>query len=123
MPAKTPEEICGLFQRFMADGDLEGVLSVYDIEAVFLNESCETTKSRDELRQALVPLAAAKTKFEFEIKQVVQAGEIALMHTRWKVSGAQPMTVHAVEVARRQNDGTWRWLIGDPYTVKREAGV
>jgi hypothetical protein len=32
------------------------------------------------------------------------------------------MTVYAIEVARRQADGTWRWLIGDPYTVGREVG-
>ena len=27
------------------------------------------------------------------------------------------MTVYAIEVARRQPDGTWRWLIGDPFTI------
>jgi len=27
------------------------------------------------------------------------------------------MSVYAIEVARRQQDGTWRWLIGDPFTV------
>jgi uncharacterized protein (TIGR02246 family) len=122
MPAKAPEEICGLFQRFMAEGDLEGMLSVYDPEAVFLKESRETTQDRDELRQVLAPLAEAKTKCEFEVKQIVQADGVALMHTRWKMSGAQPRTTHAIEVARRQADGTWRWLIGDPFTVKREVG-
>jgi hypothetical protein len=25
------------------------------------------------------------------------------------------------EVARRQPDGTWRWLIGDPFTVGRNV--
>jgi hypothetical protein len=35
MPAKTPEEICALFQRFMAEGNLESVLGLYDPEAVF----------------------------------------------------------------------------------------
>jgi hypothetical protein len=29
---------------------------------------------------------------------------------------------HLIEVARRQTDGTWCWLIGDPYTVGREVG-
>jgi hypothetical protein len=29
----------------------------------------------------------------------------------------QPMSGYAIEVARRQPDGTWRWLIGDPFTV------
>ena len=26
-------------------------------------------------------------------------------------------SVYAIEVARRQPDGTWRWLIGDPFTL------
>lgn len=121
MPAMTPEDICRLFQRFMAKGDLDAVMSVYDPEAVFLNQSREVTKSREDLRRQLAPLVAAKTKFEFDIKQVIQTDDIALMHTAWKVTAPQPMTVYAIEVARRQADGTWRWLIGDPYTVAREA--
>ena len=122
MSAKTPEEICRLFQHCMAEGDLEAVLSVYDPEAVFLNESREVKKGPEGLRQVLAPLAAAKTRFDFDVKQVIQTGGIALMHTRWKVWGPKPMTQHAIEVARRQSDGTWRWLIGDPFTVAREAG-
>jgi len=31
--------------------------------------------------------------------------------------------VHAIEVARRQADGTWRWLIGDPFTVGRHVAA
>ena len=120
MSAKTPEEICRLFQHSMAEGDLEAVLSVYDPEAVFLNESREVKKGPEGLRQVLAPLAAATTRFDFDVKQVIQTGDIALMHTRWKVLGPKPMAQHAIEVARRQPDGTWRWLIGDPYTVGRE---
>lgn len=48
MPAKSPEDICRLFQQAMAEGDLESVLSVYDPEAVFLNQSGEVTKSRED---------------------------------------------------------------------------
>lgn len=110
MPAKTPEDICRLFRHYMAEGDLDTVLSVYDPEAVFLG-----------LRRELAPLAATKPRFDFTIKQIVQAGDIALMHTEWTVSGPQPMAVYAIEVARRQRDGTWRWLIGDPFTVGRKA--
>ena len=67
-------------------------------------------------------LAAARATFDFEIKQVVQSGEIALMHTEWRVSSPTPMTVYAIEVARRQPDGTWCWLIGDPFTVGKHTG-
>jgi hypothetical protein len=89
---------------------------------VFLKESAEITNGRQGLRQVLAPLAAMKARFDFDIRQVIQTGGIALMHTRWEVSGPQPRTVHAIEVARRQPDGTWCWLIGDPYTVGREVG-
>jgi ketosteroid isomerase-like protein len=117
--AASPEEICELFQQHMAAGDLDAVLSLYDSEAVFLNQQAES-KSGQGLREELAPFAAAKATFDFHIKQVIRSGDIALMHTQWKVSGAgHSMSVYAIEVARRQPDGTWRWLIGDPFTVNR----
>lgn len=121
MSAMSPEEICRLFQQYMAEGDIDSVLSVYDPDAVFLNQSGEVKKGGEALRQELAPFAAVKAIFDYNIKQVIQAGEIALMHTQWTVSAPQPMSVYAIEVARRQPNGTWRWLIGDPFTVGRQA--
>jgi ketosteroid isomerase-like protein len=123
MSAKSPEEICRLFQQYMAEGDIDSVLSVYDPEAVFLNQSGEVKKGEAGLRQELAPFAARKAVFNFDIKQVIQSGDIALMHTEWKVSSPQQMSVYAIEVARRQPDGTWRWLIGDPFTIGRQTGA
>lgn len=120
MPARSPEEICTLFQKYMAEGDLDSVLTIYDDEAVFLNRDREIRKGK-ELREELAPIVAAKTRFEFDIRQLIQSGDIALMHTDWTISGPPPQFVHAMEVARRQSDGTWRWLIGDPFTVDRRT--
>jgi len=121
MPAKSPEELCRLFQKYMAEGDINSVLSVYDAEAVFLNRSGEAKKGADGLRQELTPFAAEKAIFNFNIKQVIESGDIALMHTEWTVSSPQQLSVYAIEVARRQPDGTWRWLIGDQFTVGRQT--
>jgi ketosteroid isomerase-like protein len=104
----------------MAEGNIDSVLSVYDPEAVFLNQSGQV-KGGEALRQELAPLAAMKARFAFNVKQVVRSGDIALMHTEWKVSSPEPMSVYAIEVARRQSDGTWRWLIGDPFTVGKRT--
>jgi len=71
----------------------------------------------------LAPFAARKAVFNFNIKQVIRSGDIALMHTEWKISSPQIMSVYAIEVARRQPDGTWRRLIGDPFTIGRQAGA
>ena len=117
MPAASPEEICRLFQRYMAEGDIEGdieaLLGIYDPEAVILTQTGEVKKGLG-LREQLARSAAAKTQFDFNIRQVIQSGDIALMHTDWKVSSPQQRFVYAIEVARRQPYGTWRWLIGEP---------
>ena len=122
MPARRPEEICSLFKEYMAAGDIESLLALYDPEVAFLNKSRQLRMGVQELREELMPFAATKARFDFEIKQIVQSGNIALMHTEWKVSSPQDMSVYAIEVARRQPDGMWCWLIGDPFTVNGNVG-
>jgi ketosteroid isomerase-like protein len=120
MPAHRPAEICRIFQRGMAEGDLATVLGNYDHEAVFVDQSRAVTSGRAALERALAAQVAAKQRFDYTIKSVTEADGIALMHTEWTLCGATPMTVYAIEVARRQADGTWKWLIGDPFTVGQE---
>jgi ketosteroid isomerase-like protein len=89
----------------MTTGDIESLLSDYDPDVAFLNQSRETKRGTNELRQELAPLAAAKAKFDFSIKHVIQSGDVALMQT--EVSLPKPVRSYAIEVARRQPDGTW----------------
>jgi len=121
MSPRSPEEICRIFQRHMREGDLDGVLSVYDAEVVFVNQTGESVTGRDALRHELMPFVSARAVFEFDVNHVVQSGDIALMHTAWTIAAPRELAtyVYAIEVARRQPDGTWRWLIGDPFTVRR----
>lgn len=123
MPARNPEEICSLFKQFMAEGDVDGLLSVYDPQIVFLNQAGDVIKGKQDMKQQLAPFAAARARFDFQVKQIIQSGDIALMHTVWNISSPRPMSTYAIEVARRQPDGTWRWLIGDPFTVSRQSAA
>jgi ketosteroid isomerase-like protein len=121
MGAKSPEDICNLFREQMARGDIESALSLYDSEIAFVSEGGEVRSGLDELRKELAPVAAGKPHFDFEVKLVAGAGDIALMHTWWRVSSGKQEArfVHAIEIARRQPNGEWRWLVGDPFTVGR----
>lgn len=123
MPARNPEEICSLFTKFMAEGDVDGLLSVYDSDVVFLNEAGDVVKGKQEMKRQLAPFADARARFDFQIKQIIQSGDIALMHTLWNISSPRRMSAYAIEVARRQPDGTWLWLIGDPFTVGRQLAA
>jgi ketosteroid isomerase-like protein len=121
MPATTPEEVGDLFLHYMRGGDLDALLTVYDPEVAFRNRAGEVLHGLDALRQELAPLAAARAVFEFKIRAVIQAGDVALIHNEWKLSSPEQMSGYAIEVAKRQPDGTWRWLIGDPFTVAGPA--
>jgi ketosteroid isomerase-like protein len=114
MAPQNPEDICRVFQQFMRDGNIDGVLSVYEGEVAFRNASGRIRRGIDELKEELAPFAASKAVFDFTVTRVIEAGDIALMQTDWTIS-PQQLNVSAIEVARRQPDGTWRWLIGDPF--------
>ena len=65
----------------MAEGDIEALLGIYDPEAVVLTQSGEVKKGQG-LREQLAKSAAAKTQFGFNIRQVIQSGDIALNSSR-----------------------------------------
>ena len=81
MPASTSAEICRIFREAMAAGDIERVLSVYDPEVVFLDRSGREVNGKQSLRAELAPLVQARADFVFDIRQIVEADGIALMHT------------------------------------------
>ena len=98
------------------------MLALYESDVGFIKQEGSTKRGREEL----APFADEKAAFEFEIRQLIQAGDIALTHTHWKLSmpkQSSSQSLYAIEVARRQSDGTWRWLIGDPFTVGRNVGT
>ena len=73
----------------------------------------------DAIRAAMKPFADMKPDIKCDARKVVEAGDIALIHNYWTMTGA---TGHAVEVARRQSDGSWLYVIDDPF-AEREASA
>jgi hypothetical protein len=63
MPAESPEKICHLFKQYMAAGDVESLVSIYDPEAVFLSQSRELKKGRQGLREELDRFRRRKSYF------------------------------------------------------------
>ena len=73
------------------------------------------------IRQALSGFLALEPKFEGRFKQAFQAGDIALVFSEWALSATDPdgnsieMAGRTTDVVRRQADGTWLFVIDDPY--------
>jgi hypothetical protein len=56
----VPAEICQLFQRYMREGDMDSVLSLYDTEVVFLNEAGQEITGIEALKSELAPFVSRK---------------------------------------------------------------
>ncbi len=115
MKALEPVEASRLFERYFADGDLEGLMSLYEEDAVFPTPR-GTSTGHDEIRATLKAYLDSGAKLVFGESLVFSAGDLALIHTPWTMrmpDGTAPEGATA-EVVRRQSDGSWKYIIDNP---------
>lgn len=65
---------------------------------------------------AIAWLIALGKRIEVTVHHVLRAGDTALIVVDWELPEAG-MAGTATDVARRQSDGTWRWIIENPHGV------
>jgi uncharacterized protein (TIGR02246 family) len=120
MLPSSPEDWPGVFQEYLNAGDLDNVMSLYEPDARFVTPSGETLIGRDRIQQVIAGLIRAKTKFQSRVRRVVTIDDLATLYTDFDGMTVDPsgktveLRSRAVEVLRRQSDGTWKLIIGDP---------
>ena len=105
--AREPEELGRLLQAQAAASDLDGMAALFEVHAVagFPNE--DPASGRDAIRERFAALLTAGTVFGGEVQPALRNGDYALTSTR---NGSQI----TAEVAHRQPDGSWLFLIDLP---------
>jgi ketosteroid isomerase-like protein len=74
-----------------------------------------------EIRAVLERVIAIRARMTSEIVKVVTCDEVAMVYNDWQMSAKRPdgrpveAAGKALEVVRRQPDGTWRFILDDPY--------
>jgi uncharacterized protein (TIGR02246 family) len=116
----TPEGVIRGFAERLTQGDVEGALELYEPEATFVPEPGTTVAGREEIREALERFAALQPRLTGEIQAVREGGGVALVLNCWRLEGQGPegpveMSGTSADVLRRQEDGSWRVLIDDPW--------
>jgi uncharacterized protein (TIGR02246 family) len=120
MSTQIPEDWPRNFTTHLNAGDLDAVMSLYEPDARFVTRSGDTLVGQDRIRGALGGLIRAKTNFQSKVVRAVTIGDIALLYTDFEGTtvDATGTTVearnHAIEILRRQPDGAWKLIVGDP---------
>ena len=121
MATSTPQEMIDtFFERFNA-GDIEAVLALYEPDAVFVDEPGKVVQGTDALRESLTGFMALKPTLTLVKHEALIAGDIATNYGKWTLTGTGPdgepvsMEGAAVDVIRRQPDGTWKFTIDNPW--------
>jgi ketosteroid isomerase-like protein len=107
--AWQPEDLARLFVQRANAGDVEGMVALYEPGAVLAFPPGTVSTGTDAIRAAYEGLVAGRPTLAPGAQQpTLRNGDLALTSTRLASGGA------TVEVARRQPDGTWRWIIDNP---------
>jgi len=115
-----PEDWPRVFEQHLNAGDLDAVLTLYEPEAHFVTGSGETLVGHDAIRKALGALIDAKTHFQSRVARSETLGEVAQLYTDFEGTrvdeSGNTVSVrnNAIEVLRRQSDGSWKLIMGDP---------
>ncbi len=121
MATTTPEQVIERFAALLAGGDIDGLVDLYEPEAVFAPRPGEAVTGHDAIREALGGLIELRPQLDGEIRDVLVSDDTALISNRWWLRGTGPdgapveMGGTSADVLRRDPDGAWRIVIDNPW--------
>jgi ketosteroid isomerase-like protein len=122
MPATEPEQIHGLFEQAFNAGDLEALMALYEPGAALIPQPGMVAEGGPAIRDSLRWFIDRGGQITLDTKLVVRVGDLAFLSNRWSLTGGtmpdgSPADLGATtaEVAHRQPDGTWLYVIDNAW--------
>ena len=107
--ATDPQELAQLLVARANVGDVDGMVELYEPNAVLAVGGDKIARGTAQIRAFYANFLATGVRFNVgEQRPAMLSGELALTSTRL------PNGTITAEVARRQSDGSWRWVIDQP---------
>jgi uncharacterized protein (TIGR02246 family) len=121
MAVLTPQDLHRRFAEAFNTGDLPALLTLYERHAVLVQQSGQPISGHEAIGAAMQQFFAMRGTIDMETLYVVAAGDTALLGGRWQLNGTgadgKPIEMRgkSIEVAKRQSDGGWRFVIDSPF--------
>ena len=109
------------FEEALNAHDLDALMALYEPLAALMPMPGKTVVGTAAIREALAGFVAASPTIRTSGRLVAQTGDIALLANDWALALTGPdgkpatMSGHAVEIARRQADGGWLFVMDMPF--------
>jgi len=114
MAVSDPGENHRVFEAFFNEGNVEGLLSCYAEDAVFVAARGQHLKGHAQIRPVLQAMVDSGIQIRLELIELIQHGEIGLERARWTIEGSDNEPNSSMVVLQRGSDARWRILIDDP---------
>jgi ketosteroid isomerase-like protein len=117
----SPEQVLESIVTGINSGDLESLMPLYENEAAFAVEPGSLAPGHAGIREALTGFISMNGTLDLEVTRVLEVDDLALVIGVWSFDGTGPdgepvhLEARNADVLRRQPDGSWRFVIDNPW--------
>ena len=123
MKATDPEKLNEHYNDLFRAGDLEGLISLYEMKAVLCPAPGTRLNGHAQIREQMKALLTLQGELTATQLSCVQQDDLAMLHAQWSFKGmdasgnAVDIGGHSSKLARRDSEGSWRYVMDLPFAL------
>ena len=117
----TPQQVLESIVTGINTGNLESLVPLYESDAAFATQPGSLAHGVPGVREALSGFISLTGTLDLDVTRVLEVDDLALVIGVWSFDGTGPdgetvrLEARNADVLRRQPDGTWRFVIDNPW--------
>ncbi|WP_207423888.1 YybH family protein [Desertivirga brevis] len=112
------------FRHCILNGNLEGALSCFDTNAVYIEQDGQEIRGLDNIQKSLEHLCSWKPSIKGSRQKFTIVGDMALWMDKWTLEAVMPngepvlMNGATSCLMKKNSEGLWLWLVDNPFAAE-----